>query len=313
MEEERSYIIEQVIPAFKEKTDEHGVDVSVIDLRWGITEEESRSGKVLEICLRHIDNCRPLFIGIVGDRYGWCPSPEDFTDNEDLKSNFPEIEDYFNEGMSITEIEMQYGAINSKKETDAIFFLRNKPHGKGKSHERNGNTYEGYWMHGKKHGYGIYESSGKYIYEGDYQYDLRHGKGTLIYLDDAEGHYMGDRYEGDFKNNEFEGYGKYRFADGDIYEGEFHKSSLEGYGVLTFGDGYRYEGQFKNYLFHGRGVLYYNDGRWFEGVFENDEMNGEGVLHLPNDAVITGTWKDGERVGLFTLTLPNGETHQRMY
>lgn len=124
MVRERNYIIERVIAPFKEKAREHNVDVSVVDLRWGITPEEAKDGRVLEICLRQIDNCRPLFIGIVGNRYGWCPPYEDFLKNDFLRTKYPEIEEYFKQGLSITEMEMQYGAINSKRETDAIFFLQ---------------------------------------------------------------------------------------------------------------------------------------------------------------------------------------------
>lgn len=188
-----------------------------------------------------------------------------------------------------------------------------EPDGIGKAFLRNGNTYEGEWSNGVMQGHGIYERADEFVYEGEFKYNIRDGKGTLIYLDEAEDHYLGDKYEGEFHNNEFEGYGKYSFANGDIYEGEFHESAFEGKGVLIFGDGFRYEGQFHNYQFHGAGILYYNNGKWFEGTFIHDEMSGEGILHLPNGAVISGTWKNDERVGLFTMTLPNGEKHQRVY
>lgn len=121
---ERDYIINRVIRRFKARAEEHNVDVSVVDLRWGITPQEAKDGRVLEICLRQIDSCRPLFIGVIGGRYGWCPSYNDFLQNDFLRTQYPEVEEYFKQGLSITEMEMQYGAINSKKETDAIFFLR---------------------------------------------------------------------------------------------------------------------------------------------------------------------------------------------
>lgn len=53
------------------------VSVSVVDLRWGVTEDAARNGQVVSICLQEIDNSRPFFIGIVGDRYGWCPSRDE--------------------------------------------------------------------------------------------------------------------------------------------------------------------------------------------------------------------------------------------
>jgi len=39
-----------------------------LDLRWGITGGKSKSGKVMDICFREIENSIPFFIGIVGNR-----------------------------------------------------------------------------------------------------------------------------------------------------------------------------------------------------------------------------------------------------
>ena len=44
-----------------------------VDLRWGITDEQKSEGKVLPICLDEIQRCRPYFIGLLGERYGWVP------------------------------------------------------------------------------------------------------------------------------------------------------------------------------------------------------------------------------------------------
>jgi Domain of unknown function (DUF4062) len=51
---------------------------------WGITEEESNRGEVLPICLAEIEHCRPYFIGLLGDRYGWVPDaiPEEVMQRE---------------------------------------------------------------------------------------------------------------------------------------------------------------------------------------------------------------------------------------
>lgn len=37
-----------------------------LDLRWGVTSEQSGTGQVLKICLEEIDRCRPFFIGSLG-------------------------------------------------------------------------------------------------------------------------------------------------------------------------------------------------------------------------------------------------------
>jgi hypothetical protein len=47
-----------------------------VNLRWGITEEQARRGDVLPICLGEIDRCRPFFLCLLGERYGWVPGPD---------------------------------------------------------------------------------------------------------------------------------------------------------------------------------------------------------------------------------------------
>ena len=39
----------------------------------GITDEQTAEGQVLPICLEEIRRCRPYFIGLLGERYGWVP------------------------------------------------------------------------------------------------------------------------------------------------------------------------------------------------------------------------------------------------
>ena len=43
-----------------------------IDLRWGITGEQSADGQVINICLGAVEESRPFFITFLGERYGWC-------------------------------------------------------------------------------------------------------------------------------------------------------------------------------------------------------------------------------------------------
>ena len=76
MEMERSGLV-TLFMGLQVKAASRGATISLVDLRWGITEEDAKSGKVVEICLKEIVNSRPFFIGMVGDRYGWCPSYED--------------------------------------------------------------------------------------------------------------------------------------------------------------------------------------------------------------------------------------------
>ena len=53
--EERDVLVREVFPELRRKARERGVEVVDVDLRWGITEEESQQGKVIPICLGEID------------------------------------------------------------------------------------------------------------------------------------------------------------------------------------------------------------------------------------------------------------------
>jgi len=70
---ERDYLVRFVFPELRERCARRGLHLVDVDLRWGVTEAESDSGRALEICLDEIENCRPFFIGLLGERYGWGP------------------------------------------------------------------------------------------------------------------------------------------------------------------------------------------------------------------------------------------------
>ena len=71
MQAERDELVLKIFPQLRRLCEERGVTWGEIDLRWGITEEQSQHGEVLPICLEEIRRCRPYFIGLLGERYGW--------------------------------------------------------------------------------------------------------------------------------------------------------------------------------------------------------------------------------------------------
>ena len=77
MQDERSELIRKTFPRLREMAAQRDVTLTEVYLRWGITKEESESGKVMEICLREVKNSIPFFIGIIGNRYGWIPAEGD--------------------------------------------------------------------------------------------------------------------------------------------------------------------------------------------------------------------------------------------
>lgn len=74
MNEERDYLNTIIFPQIRDYCEQRFLNFMPVDLRWGITEEESRNGLVLASCMEEIDNSRPFFIGIIGHRYGWMPT-----------------------------------------------------------------------------------------------------------------------------------------------------------------------------------------------------------------------------------------------
>jgi WD40 repeat protein len=77
MHAERDHLTRKVFPRLLSECMRRGADFVAIDLRWGITQEESAKGLSPSLCLREIDRCRPFFISLLGDRYGWISLPEE--------------------------------------------------------------------------------------------------------------------------------------------------------------------------------------------------------------------------------------------
>jgi preprotein translocase subunit SecA/nephrocystin-3 len=126
MDAERSALV-KTFNTLKIEAYRRNVTLSVLDLRWGVTEEESRTGKVLSVCLNEIEHSHPFFIGLLGSRYGYAPNINEIEKNPDLEERYPWIRGYIEEGMSITEMEMQYGVLRNQKDVDAVFYIKNTP------------------------------------------------------------------------------------------------------------------------------------------------------------------------------------------
>jgi hypothetical protein len=52
----------------------------------------------------------------------------------------------------------------------------------------------------------------------------------------------GSCYEGEFINNDIQGYGTYHWPDKRIYIGEWKKNKMHGIGKITWDDGRKYVG-----------------------------------------------------------------------
>lgn len=70
MEEERDALNRIVMPKIRKECMKRGIDFSYVDLRWGIDDEMLKQGKVIDHCLNQIASTSPVFLGMIGPRYG---------------------------------------------------------------------------------------------------------------------------------------------------------------------------------------------------------------------------------------------------
>lgn len=124
MNKERNYLMTKVFPRLKEIARRRYVTFVELDLRWGIRDEDVHNGKVLQSCLDAIRDSKPFFIGIVGNRYGWCPTAEELSKNPILLERYPEVLQDIDSGFSVTEIEMQYAVLRNPEKMHAYFYFR---------------------------------------------------------------------------------------------------------------------------------------------------------------------------------------------
>jgi len=129
-------------------------------------------------------------------------------------------------------------------------------------------------------------------------------------------------YEGEIKDNKFEGKGEYRTKDykyyGDFssgkrhgkgnledfeknikYKGDFRNNMKEGYGEEKYLDGSIYKGEFKEDLKHGKGTLLLqeNSNYGYDGEFKYDQKSGKGKFKWSEKKEYIGEWSQDEICG----------------
>lgn len=130
MQQERDVLQNTVLPRLKEFAKQYGKNIDLCDLRWGINSlgmsEAESTAKVLQVCFDEIDQARPLFIAILGDRYGWIPDPA-VVKNSITGRNI-DASDLLDK--SVTEMEIQYGAFENSNPSDVRFYFREIKNGR---------------------------------------------------------------------------------------------------------------------------------------------------------------------------------------
>ncbi len=102
--DERDVLAKQVFPEIHRRCQQRKVDFVEIDLRWGIPKEQVKSGVAVPVCLGRIDDGRPYFLGLLGERYGSAMKPEQIPDICEKYPHYDWVKKYADR--SITELEI---------------------------------------------------------------------------------------------------------------------------------------------------------------------------------------------------------------
>jgi hypothetical protein len=111
----------------------------------------------------------------------------------------------------------------------------------------------------------------------------------------------GDKYEGNFKNDDIYGKGICYYKTGNKYEGEWENYKKHGKGIFISEKGFKYEGEWKNDQKHGKGIFIWKNGDKYEGEFKNNKKHGEGIFINKNGDKYEGEWNDDNQHGKGTI------------
>lgn len=125
------------------------------------------------------------------------------------------------------------------------------------------------------------------IYEGAVVNNTPHGNGVLT-TDEY-------KYNGEFKNGLFDGYGILDHTYGFTYKGYYRKGRKHGDGVLQYTNGSLERGCYK------LGTVYYPNISVYKGTWENNKFTGFGVSYLRNDVKSESQYVNNKKNGAGTL------------
>ena len=125
---ERDLIQTKLTPDLNERAYQKRIQgIKFQDLRWGIDtdidDEEDKYKKILEVCLDEIENNRPYFMVLVGDRYGWIPE-NDLVKETGVRYGIYSPDEKIEK--SITNLEVDYGFLkNPQYAKNSFAYIRN--------------------------------------------------------------------------------------------------------------------------------------------------------------------------------------------
>lgn len=124
MNVERDHLQQFVFPELEERLRAQRTHLTYVDLRWGAettsaSDREAKEAVVLKVCLSEIDRCRPYFIVLLGERYGWVPPIA----RVEAAANEVSLQ-LEGESRSVTDLEVEYGALRAHGPVRPFFYFR---------------------------------------------------------------------------------------------------------------------------------------------------------------------------------------------
>jgi hypothetical protein len=80
--EERNVLITRLLPELNAIARPHGIDITFVDMRWGVKDENTDDHKTWDACKVELDrciveSCETFFVSLQGDKYGYRPLPRE--------------------------------------------------------------------------------------------------------------------------------------------------------------------------------------------------------------------------------------------
>lgn len=159
--------------------------------------------------------------------------------------------------------------------------------------------------------------------------DCLDGYGILVIRND----FGTDRYEGDFRDGEFHGFGRLEFmasrSERGYYEGSWNMGVREGRGTYWDGKSQLYIGEWSDDRRHGYGSYFFGVTDWspnrytefwlrehvenYTGEFVNDLYQGRGTYRWPDGQRYEGEFYANEKHGLGTFYYPTGTRRDQLW
>jgi nephrocystin-3 len=131
MQEERETLARETFPELRRRCRERQVEFVAVDLLRGMTEQQADRAEMLPLRLAEVENCRPYFLGILGQRYGYIP---ECLDPEVVADHLWLVE---HPDKSLTELEMLHGVLRDPTSArHALFYFRDPTYGENLSRDR---------------------------------------------------------------------------------------------------------------------------------------------------------------------------------